>query len=124
MRIFFAIFLCNLKASKVKKFLQIVCTFSPLNILNIEVIETKKLQEEIRYKNFFFTAFNLRKIKAEKKITKIINLSKMCSKLHNKQKHFQSFLFSIAASRSNGENESYQLLLLIKICYTMRPEFM
>lgn len=43
----------------------------------------------------------------------------MCSKLHNKQKHFQSFLFSIAASRSNGENESYQLLLLIKICYTM-----
>lgn len=45
----------------------------------------------------------------------------MCSKLHNKQKHFQSFLFSIAASRSNGENESYQLLLLIKICYTMLP---
>lgn len=39
----------------------------------------------------------------------------MCSKLHNKQKHFQSLLFSIAGSRSNGENESYQLLLLIKI---------
>lgn len=64
---FFCNFLCNLKTSKVENFLQNVCTFSPLNILNIGVIEAKKLQEEICYKNFFFTAFKLRKIKAEKK---------------------------------------------------------